>query len=84
MAKRIAANVEDLYSITMVDSEMIKCRPKVIRRNYVATILRTLAEAVEAGNIVSIDSIQWNGYGAMSGSLEFDEVGVEPFEYDLS
>ena len=84
MSKRIAANVEDLYSIAMVDPEMIKCRPKVLRQNYVAIILRTLADSVEKGNIVSINSIQWNGYGSMSGSLEFDEIGIEAFTYDLS
>lgn len=84
MAKRIAATVEDLYSIALIDREMICCRPTVVRRNYVAMILRTIADAVEKGNVVSINDLQWNGYGSMSGSLEFDEVGTEPFEYDLS
>lgn len=84
MSKRFAANTEDLYSIALVDPDMIRCRPGPVRRSYVAMIMRTIADAIENGNIVSIDSLQWNGYSSLSGSMEFDEVGVESFEYDLS
>lgn len=84
MSKRIAANTEDLYSIALVDPDMIRCRPGIVRRSYVAMILRAIADSIEEGNIVSIDNLQWNGYSAFSGSMEYDEIGVEPFEYDLS
>ena len=84
MVKRIPANTTDLYSIALIDREMIACRPQVIRSGYVAIVLRTIADAIESGNAVAIDSIQWDGYGSLSGSIEWDEIGSEPFTYDLS
>jgi len=82
--KKIATSVEELENIVNIDNAMIASHPKIGRRNAVATILRSIADSIENGDVNSLPSIQWSGTNSCSGTINFFDSGIENFNFEMS
>lgn len=78
-------NAQDLIDSVGVQPEMIAANPCCIRKNYVVTLLRNIAKAIDRKEIVSFSTFTWDGEATCSVTVTFaDPQAVEQVVLDLT